>query len=349
MNCQFFIFGFLLFFSSLEAKTSWSIIHLSTDEIRLKVKSEGSYAREIEPLHCLIGLPDSQTPEVELTYSSPLFLNDAPASIFPIGVFWLQFQLLRGLHTGTLAISPFSSEGIAYEEVIVTIHISGNISTPESSISPRLASFLNTRVINWKFAKHWIKPIQGLQSKILDIPSYTVNVVPENTDYIIIGSAEYETNLMPLIDLRINSFDDPLNTIFASTDSIFQVYSNGSLDAQAIKDFLYDALALANGLTFGLLVGDVPNLPTLYEGDYASDDLFVTFNGGIPEIALGRFPAKTSGDVQAFVDKVIQYETDPEYGLWRQRITLVADDEARPLANDTSHTSHSEELAQIIP
>ncbi|MDP7036941.1 MAG: C25 family cysteine peptidase [Candidatus Marinimicrobia bacterium] len=349
MNCQFFIFGFLLFFSSLEAKTSWSVMHLSPDEIRLKVKSEGNYAREIEPLHCLIGLPDSQTPEVEFSYSAPLFLNDAPASTFPLGVSWLQFQLLRGLHTGTLAISPFSSEGIAYDEVIVTIHIPGNISTTESSISPGTASFMNTRVINWEFAKHWVKPIQKSQSKILNIPSYTVNVVPENTDYIIIGASEYETNLMPLINLRRNSFDEPLNTNFASTDSIFQVYSNGNLDAQAIKDFLYDALSLADELTFGLLVGDIPNLPTLYEGDYASDDLFATFNGGIPEIALGRFPAKTSGDVQAFVSKVIQYETDPEYGLWRQRITLVADDEARPLANDTSHTSNSEKLAQIIP
>ena len=204
MNCLFFIFGFLLFFSSLEAKTVWSVIHSSPDEIRLKVESKGSYAREIEAFHCLIGLPDSQISEVEFTYSVPLILNDAPGSSFPVDVSWLQFQLLKGLHTGTLVISPFSSEGIAYEEVIVTIHISGNISTLESNISPRTASFLNTRVINWEFAKHWIKPIQGLQSKILDIPSYTVNVVPENTDYIIIGAAEYETNLMPLINLRIN-------------------------------------------------------------------------------------------------------------------------------------------------
>ena len=349
MNCLFFIFGFLLFISSLEAKTSWSVIHLSPDEIRIKVESKGSYTREIEPFHCLIGLPDSQIPEVEFTYSIPLILNDTAAPSFPLSVTWLQFQLLKGLQTGTLVISPFSLEGIAYEEVIVTIPISGSVSTPETSVSARIASFLKTRVINWKFAKHWIKPIQGFQPKILDIPSYTVSVVPENTDYIMIGPAEYEINLMPLMDLRINSFDDPLNTIFSSTDSIFQVYSNGSPDAQAIKNFFEDALSLADGLTFGLLVGDVPNLPTLYEGDYASDDLFVTFNGGIPEIALGRFPAKSSGDVQAFVEKVIQYETDPEYGLWRQRITLVADDEARPLVNDTSHTSHSEELGQIIP
>ena len=350
MYCLFLIFSFLLINSSLEAKTSWSIIHSSPHMVKLKVVSKGNYSREIEPFYCLMGLPDSQIPEVEFTYSIPIILNDAPGSSFPVGVYWLQFQLLKGLHTGTLVTSPFSSAGIAYEEVIVTIHISGNIYTPESSISSRIISFLSTRVINWEFAKHWIKPMQGLQAKILDIPSYTVNVVPENTDYIIIGAAEYETNLIPLINLRISSFDDPLNTIFVSTDSIFKHYSNDIVNPFAIKSFFEDALNITmEGADFGLLVGDVPEMPTLYEGEYASDDLFVTFNGGIPEIALGRFPAKSSGDVQTFVEKIIQYETDPEYGLWRQRITLVADDESRPLVNDTSHTSHSEELDQIIP
>ena len=95
MICQFFIIGFLLFFLTLEAKTSWSLIHLFPDEIRLKVKSEGSHTREIEAFHCLIGLPDSQTPEVEFTYSTPLFLNDAPASTFPLGASWLQFQNIK--------------------------------------------------------------------------------------------------------------------------------------------------------------------------------------------------------------------------------------------------------------
>ena len=350
MNCLFFIFSFLLFFSSLEAKTSWSVIHSSADEVRIKVESTGTYTREIEAFHCLIGLPDSQIPELEFSYSTPIILNDAPAPSFPMSVSWLQFQPLKGLHTGTLIISPFKSDGIAHEEVVVTISIRNISISQEIDVPPRIQSFLKHRVINWSFAKYWINPTIPIRPKYLNnIPTFTLNNVPNNTEYIITGDADYESELMPLLNLRNNSVTDPINTIFIPTDSIFQVYSNGNSNSQAIKSFFYDALSLANGITFGLLVGDAPNLPTLYEGEYASDDLFVTFNGGVPEIALGRFPANTSADVHAFVNKVIQYETEPEYGLWRQRITLVADDEARPLANDTSHTSHSEELAQIIP
>ena len=231
----FCILTFCILASYLQSNTYWSVIHSSPDEIRLKVESKGSYAREIEAFHCLIGLPDSQIPEVEFTYSIPLILNDTAAPSFPLSVTWLQFQLLKGLQTGTLVISPFTLEGIAYEEVIVTIPISGNISTHETSVSARITSFLNTRVINWKFAKHWIKPIQGFQPKFLDIPSYTVNVVPENTDYIMIGPAEYEINLMPLMDLRINSFDDPLNTIFSSTLSGYLITSD--LSPTSLADF----------------------------------------------------------------------------------------------------------------
>ena len=119
-----------------------------------KVVTKENYSREIEAYHCLLGLPDSQIPEVEFTYSVQLNLNDAPAPSFPIGVTWLQFQLLKGLRTGTLVISPFSSEGIAYEEVIVTINLSNTGISQKKQISPRIISFLKHRVINWEFT-YW--------------------------------------------------------------------------------------------------------------------------------------------------------------------------------------------------
>ena len=86
----------------------------------------------------------------------------------------------------------------------------------------------------------------------------------------------------------------------------------------------------------------------------AADDRLAAFNGLIPDIAIGRYPAKSVADVAAFVDKIIQYETDPDYGLWRQRVTLVADDAARPepihgsIATGKSHTQNSEIIAGLI-
>ena len=86
----------------------------------------------------------------------------------------------------------------------------------------------------------------------------------------------------------------------------------------------------------------------------AADDRLAAFNGLIPDIAIGRYPAKTVTDVATFVDKIIKYETDPDYGLWRQRVTLVADDAARPepvhgsIATGKSHTQNSEIIACLL-
>ena len=60
-------------------------------------------------------------------------------------------------------------------------------------------------------------------------------------------------------------------------------------------------------------------------------------------------------EAEDYIDKIIEFETNPEFGLWRQRVTLIADDAARPedtiseLYIGKSHTINSEILAEIIP
>ena len=56
-----------------------------------------------------------------------------------------------------------------------------------------------------------------------------------------------------------------------------------------------------------------------------------------------------------FIEKVMSIETEPEFGPWRQKITLVADDAARPepnhgsISTGKSHTLNSEQLASLVP
>ena len=56
-----------------------------------------------------------------------------------------------------------------------------------------------------------------------------------------------------------------------------------------------------------------------------------------------------------FIEKVMSIETEPEFGPWRQKVTLVADDAARPepnhgsISTGKSHTLNSEQLASLIP
>ncbi len=78
-------------------------------------------------------------------------------------------------------------------------------------------------------------------------------------------------------------------------------------------------------------------------------------NGNLPELSIGRFPAKNISEVENFSDKIVFIENNPNYGSWRQKITLVADDAARPepnhggIATGKSHTLNSETIAEIIP
>ena len=347
MNRTILYLAFLIIFSLPKAKTSWSMIHSSPHLVQLKVVSSGGFSREIEVFYCLLGLPNSQIPDIEFTYSNPMNFMDTPLPSIPLGVYWEQFQPIRGIHSGTLVISPFDEFGIPHEIVEVSIPITIPNSILKSKIDKESEHFLKHRMVNWEFAKNWVHP---MDSKILgDIPIFTLNTLSSDVEYIIIGDSDFESEILPLVQHRNHFQDNPIQTIFVASDSIYWHYSENGVSAEAIKSFLHDAYTLSNSLTYCLLMGDVQFIPTLYDGNYASDDLFSTFNGNIPEIATGRFTAKTLAHVQNFVNKVIQYETEPELGLWRQRITLVADDEARPNPNDTSHTHHSEELAKMLP
>ena len=86
---------------------------------------------------------------------------------------------------------------------------------------------------------------------------------------------------------------------------------------------------------------------------YPSDDRLTTIYGNIPELSIGRFPAKDISQVESFVDKVIYIETENIYGPWRQKLTLVADDPARPEPNHGTEQEksylNSETLSTIIP
>ena len=81
----------------------------------------------------------------------------------------------------------------------------------------------------------------------------------------------------------------------------------------------------------------------------------MAFNGLIPEISIGRFPAQNETEVINYIDKLIEYEKNPVEGDWKQRMILAADDPVRPEKNISdlyvgkSHTLNSEKLDKIIP
>lgn len=94
-----------------------------------------------------------------------------------------------------------------------------------------------------------------------------------------------------------------------------------------------------------VLVGDVPSAAaganvngvpahqvkakviTKYGGgrQFASDNSYADLDDDhVPDLALGRLPADSPAELAAIIEKIVAYETNPDFGLWRRNINLVA-------------------------
>ena len=184
-------------------------------------------------------------------------------------------------------------------------------------------------------------------------------------NYLIIGPTEFISSSLELIANRQPA-------IYADLETIYKEFSAGNLDPMAIRTFIqwtqenwqppspFAALILGDsGYDYRNINGNsgivVPTIQVSGARSYATDDRLATIYGNIPEIALGRYPARNVGEVENFINKILAYETNPNFGPWRQKITLVADDASRPepnhgsISTGKSHTLNSEELSNLIP
>jgi len=121
-------------------------------------------------------------------------------------------------------------------------------------------------------------------------------------------------------------------TELAFMDDVFDEYSEGIYTPQAIKDLI---LSLPQPPQFLLLVGDASydtrnhyglggNLvPAMYVqtkayGAVASDFWYSRLDGDmIPDLAVGRISARSPAELADYLDKLEEYETDPDAGAWR--------------------------------
>jgi Peptidase family C25 len=77
----------------------------------------------------------------------------------------------------------------------------------------------------------------------------------------------------------------------------------------------------------------------------ASDDWFSDFNdSGLPTIATGRMPARTTGDMQIMVQKSVSYQTG-QAASWNNQALLVADQNDSTL----SFTAAAQAVQNLLP
>lgn len=185
-----------------------------------------------------------------------------------------------------------------------------------------------------------LAPLEIIQDETSDLRS------PSNgADYIFITHEDFYSDVLPLADFRAAQ---GLRTVVVDVQDVYDEFSGGLLDPNAIHDFL--AHAYANwqfpAPTYVLLVGDgtydyqdykgtgeknyiPPYLANAdpWTGETAIDNYFVSVSGddNLPDIYIGRLPVKTSSEAAALVTKILDYENTPPQGGWNEKVLFVAD------------------------
>ena len=138
---------------------------------------------------------------------------------------------------------------------------------------------------------------------------------------LIISSARFAGSVGSLVAARQA---EGLTVRVVEVAQVYQHYSNGIVDAEALKAFVADAYAqlgtryvlLVGGDTYDyfnyLNLGSVSDVPTLYRRthEFVShapvDSEFGDVDGdGKPEVAVGRLPARTSAELAGLIEKVL--------------------------------------------
>ena len=347
-----FIFISILGIVQLFGDVGESVIFSSSHEFKFVVTINNPHKGDLRPVHFLIGLPSENYPTMNASFQGKHPCPENCNELTDVGVEWIQKQKLQRLNTATLKVSPYSGQNEYYSEILITIQFDDPFQEPAGNLSKHQKGLLAVRVLNWETAKDWIMSVSPRQRGETDQPfAPLLKSLVDEAEYIIIGPQNFESASQPLLNHRSSFDSDPLTTSYVPLEEIYiEFLDENNSEAEAILAFFENAVNnWSDSLAFALLMGDIEFVPTMYRGageyEYASDDLLAAIDGDIPAVALGRYPARNVADVEAFVEKIIAYETNPELGLWRNRITLAADDVARPVANDTEHIEYSDSLA----
>ncbi|HFD40397.1 MAG TPA: hypothetical protein ENJ31_11200 [Anaerolineae bacterium] len=195
-----------------------------------------------------------------------------------------------------------------------------------------------------------------------DAPSHLTET-DNQADYLLIGYGDFLAAAQPLLDLRAAQ---GLTTMAVDVQDVYDEFSAGRLDPQAIHDFLAYALAYWQGPPdYVLLVGDgtidyldylgqgwrnyLPAYPAEvdpYLGETASDNRLACVAGDdiLPDLHLGRLPVSSQAEMEAVAAKIVAYETASPTAPWRQRALLVADNDGLDL-----FAQYSDQLYHSLP
>ncbi len=149
---------------------------------------------------------------------------------------------------------------------------------------------------------------------------------------------------------------------------IYDEFSWGLQSPEAIRAFIsYAYHNWAVPLAYVLLLGDGSNdykdyyatgdpnwVPPYMDSTYAwqsglpSDNWYAAVDGSdyMPDLAIGRLPARSAHEADVMVRKIVSYESAPDLGIWRIRSLYVADDGSSQ-QGDPGFAADAEDLIEL--
>lgn len=186
-----------------------------------------------------------------------------------------------------------------------------------------------------------------------------LNGTPE---YLIVSHATFIDALRPLVDARVKQ---GLDALVVDVEDIYDAYSNGMFDPEAIRLFVDDLLRdqpegkpalrylwLVGDATYdymGIRPGSRNFVPTHHTDDadilpsysptFARDDYYALGPNGSAEplAAVGRLPAASVDTVEGYVTKVLEYERQSaEESAWRKHAVLISSKDFNRFSDDAA-------------
>lgn len=205
----------------------------------------------------------------------------------------------------------------------------------------------------------------------VEVPNQNLRGYADGVKLIIVYPKVLREQAERLKNHRENNSKLKVSTVLVNINDIYNEFSCGSLDVTAIRDYIkyaYENWTIKP--EYVLLFGDgtydsknveknsdnfIPTYQTVESLDeinsYPVEDYFarIVGNDSRVDIAVGRLNLTSTSDARIAVDKIIDYETNHEKGIWRNLVTLVADDNLTTSGPEGNwHTPQSEDLANTV-
>ena len=315
----------------------------------------------------------------ETSFNTMTVANDRP---FDLDYVDILYQRWLNAETGQLKFYGSSVAG----RVVYTItnapsnYILFKIDSPDSTAIIENASFAGGTLEFEQYSNghnkyYLITP--AAYRNVSDIELYEPDNLRSPTngaDYLIITHGNFYEQSLELAAHR-ESMSPGLRARVVNVQDIYNQFSYGLFDPTAIRDFLKYAFENWDGAPpdYAVLVGDghydyrnnwnynVPNyIPPFHSTDdsarpYGSDENYIYFgdygyidsdDSGSLDMIIGRISVNSTDEMAVVLDKIINYEANPDMGKWRNTVIIAADDHLKaPNATELFHTNQAETLA----